>query len=1234
MCFTRITKYLALFCLLGLFAAISTVAQVPTGTVTGIVLDQNKAAIVGAEVTITSQDTGTKYSSKTGPNGGYQFASLNFGLYRIEVRQKGFKTGTVTDIRLEASQEYSVPAIVLEVGEVAESVNVEAGAEEIQTTNAEVSSNIDKSQLASLPIADRNPMNLLGLEAGVNQNGKTTTVVNGQRSTFSNVTIDGVNVQDNFIRTNDLDFLPNLPVLSQVSEFTLNSQNGNSAVGGGSSAISIVTPRGTNDWHGQAFYWYRSNKWAGNDWFNNFNGVPQTGLNLNQWGGNAGGKILKNKLFVYAWYESYRLGQTTPITSTILTPGARTGTFQYNTSCNNTTITCPGGVTPGQLISVNLLTLENTARSGASPVFTIDPKIAALLANVPTTGNSKQVGDGLNTTGFAFNARSNVVQPNTGVRFDYDASPHNSFSGTYSWNQQIVDRPDIDQSFDTVPIVSNNDKVNFASMAWRWSPKSNFTNEVRFGFDLAPAIFTSTQAFGPTIITGTDFTNPLPNFFNQGRYTNTWDWGDNATWSKGNHTISFGTYIQRVTINPYNFAGTSENLALGFSPSNTFALLNSDFPAPISSNVLGHADNLLSTLAGFVSNTSQTFNVTSPTSGFVSGAPSNQNLRLNNWAFYGTDSWRIRRNLVLTYGLRWEYAVPLSERDGLLLLPVVQPGQSVEDTLLSNATVNVVGGKANNRLAYNRDLRDYAPNLGLAWDPFSNGKTVIRAGYSLHFVNDDIPTAVLNAASGNAGLISSNTNPNVFASLSGDNGAPATSALPAPPFLIPVTFQQNFNNLGGPGSNAGFAISPNLRTPYVQDWNLSIQRELGWHTTLIVSYVGNHAVGLIRGIDINQVVINQNGFLADFNRARNNCFLSLAAGLGCNINFAGPGSQPLTIFPTLPGGGFPGAGVVQSDIEQGQVGSLADLYHVDGIEAFPGQFTPNDLIRGGDLLENYSSSSYNAGIVEIRRRFARGLNIQASYAFSKVLDDSDGSQNNFSPLLDNAQPQLERGRANFDITHAFKSNFLYELPLGKGHRLAPGNGFVNRIISAWTVSSVFTLQSGSPFSIFSGRGTLNRSGRSGDETVDTTLTLDQIRADFQRSINTTGSFAGEVLFINPSFVSPATGLGAGPDGLTCSPLVANGFCNPGPGQVGTLARNAFNGPAFFNMDFAVSKSILITERMKLELKGQAFNVLNHPTFFVGDQNINSSSFGQITSVLSNSTGNTARVLQIGASFIF
>lgn len=1214
--------------------AMSVSAQVPTGSIVGTVLDEKGAAVEGAQITITSEDTGTSYITHTGSSGGYEVASLIYGRYRVDAQKDGFKIGTVQNIKLDASTQHSVPPITLQVGSINEVVTVEAGdTEQVQTSSAEVTQIVDAKQLETLPILDRSPMGMIQMEPGITNNGRGDTVIDGQRSTFTSMTIDGINIQDNFIRTNDTDFTPNLPFLSQTGEFTLNTQNGDPSVGGGASAISIVTPRGTNNWHGEGFWYYRSNKWAANDWFANAEGIPIFTLNQNQGGGNIGGPILKNKLFVYGYYEFLQDNQSTQELTRLLSSQAASGAFQYHTDCGGTsTPACPAGVVPGQLISANLLTLENTARGGASPVFTIDPAIASLLKRIPSTAaeNTTRAGDGLNVLGFAFNARRNNTLRNPGIRVDYILSEHNTLSGTYEWNQQIADRPDIDATFDLIPIITNNDKINFTSDAWRWSPNSWFTNEVRFGMNFAPANFNTTQQFGQRFITGTDFTNPDPNFFAQGRDTRTYSYQDNASMLKGNHSIIFGFQLQRVTTVPFNFAGVSEDEALGFSSGNTFSLTKSDFASlgDIPTNILSNANALLSTLGGFVSTTTQTFNATSATSGFVPGADNIRHFAQNDWSIYGGDSWRMRKNLVLTYGLRWEYLQPLSESSGLLLEPIVPSGETVQQALLGqNTSIAPVSG--NTGVApYGRDLRDFAPNFGVAWDPWGDGKTSIRAGYSIHYVNDDLIASLFNASNNNPGFSATPTNTNVVATVSGVNSLPTVPALATPPFGVPTTILNNYNNLG-PASSVAFIISPTLRTPYVQDWNLTFQRELGWKTTLTVGYLGNHGTKLLRVVDYNQVTINSNGFLADFNRARNNCFLSIAAGQGCNANFSGPGSQPLTIFPTLPGDGFLGAGIVQSEIEEGEVGELANLYHENGIEAFNGQFTPSEFVLVGDDLQNFSSSSYNAGYAQVRRRFASGLILQASYTWSKVLDDFDGTQNNVLALLDNGTPQIERGRASFDVTNSFKANFTYNLPFGQGQRWSSSNKAVNEIIGGWNTSSIFTWQSGAPWGFISGRGTLNRNGRSSVETPTTTLSAAQIRSNVNTTFPSGGPFAGDVLLINPSFIDPNTGLGAGPDGLTCSPLVANGFCNPQPGQLGNMGRNQFTGPTFFNWDLAVYKVFPIRESMSFEIRGEGFNVLNHPVFFIGNQNINSTTFGQITS-----TNSVPRVVQIGATFKF
>lgn len=1242
-------------CVFGLLVvvlfAIPVLAQVPTGSIVGTVLDAQKAAIQGATVTITSVDTEVKYTTTTSSNGGYAVTSLPFGLYKVDVSKDGFKDSSVTDLKLNAATQLSVPPIVLQVGARTETVVVEAGAsEEIQTTSAAVGDQIDKQQLNDLPVNGRQPESLIELEPGVAFNGKTDTVINGQRVAFTSVTLDGINIQDNFIRANDTDFSPNQIFLSQTGEFHINTQNGDPSVGGGSSAVSIVTPRGTNNWHGKGFWYYQSNKWNANPWFNNAFGVPNALLNQNQKGGQAGGPVVKNKLFVYGSFEEFKAASTTLQNATIFTsPSAQGGSFSYHTDCDNVNIACPAGVAPGQLETVNLLSLESTngnvvpGRTVPAGGFAIDPAIASLIARIPknAAANNTQVGDGTNTAGFDFNARNDALLKNTGGRADYTPTDHNSFSATYYWNRQIFDRPDIDTSFNTVPIVSNFDGINFFSTAWRWSPNSNYTNEVRFGFDLAPATFNTSQKFGPSIITGTAFTNPDPNFFFQGRDTHTWSWQDNANLLHGNHSIGFGMQVQRVTIDAVNNAGTSTNFALGFGPSNADQLLASDFTgvAPISANDLADANGLLATFGGFVGTTSQTFNVTSPTSGFVSRATQERNLRQDNWAFYVGDGWRVRPTLTVTYGLRYEYLSPFNEKNGLMLEPIPGIGQSVEDTLLSNATVNFVGGKSGHR-AYNKDLHDFGPNIGVAWDPFGNGKTAVRAGYSIHYVNDDLATAVLNAVNGNAGLTSTagSIDPNAAsggATVSGVNGLSAAQLVATPPFLIPTTFAQNAVNLGV-ANNAGFSISPNLTTPYVQDWNLSIQREIGFKTTVTVSYLGNHGTNLIRGLDLNQVIINQNGLLSSFNVARNNCFASIAAGGGCNANFSGPGSEPPSgILYDSKFAPFLSSGFVQSRLLTGQVGDLADQFHIRGIEdpGVPNEFVANDLVRGGDLIENFSSSSFNAGVVQIQRRLGHDLFFQSNYTFSKVLDDADGGQTNFAPFVDNANPRAARGRANFDITHAFKTNFIYSLPFGKGERFATRGGILNEVVGGWKVASVVTLQSGAPFSIFSARGTVNRasSGRSNSETASAGLNASQLKNALQLSFpsNVFGP-----IFINPNFIG-ANGRGAGPDELTCAPLVTNGFCNPPPGQQGNLSRNAFNGPKFFNIDMSVQKDIPIRENMSLQLRGDAFNAINHPTFFVGDQNINSAAFGQVTGVNGSiSNGGGARVLQIGAEFIF
>src|SRR6266581_1989671 len=1255
--FSRIVTTVA-FVMMVLAATGPLCAQSPTGSVVGTVKDAQELPVSGATVTLSNLGTNYTYTSTTSSTGAYQFQSIDYGLYKVSVTAQGFKTGVVNNIKLDAATQYSVPPITLEVGTNVESVMVEAGAEIVNTTSSEVTGTVEKKQIDDLPILDRNPLALLSLQAGVANSGpggSAETTINGQRSSFSNVTLDGINIQDNFIRENALDFSPNSPFLSQTQEFTVTQQNGD-VDKTGSSGVSMVTPKGSNAWHGEGFYYYRSNSIGrANDWFNDASGVPVPRLLQNQGGGNLGGPIKKDKLFIYGYYEFLRKHAQSPNNTTVLSPAIQASLTAPTPTLPFTYQPLDGNGNPsGAPVTQDLLTLPNH-----NP-YTIDPLGLAEIQRVPTVSNNSRAGDGVNLLGYQFNARNNTSLDNYGFRADYNLNSHNTITGTYSYNRSFFDRPDIDTSFDAVPKVTNDDHIKFLSTAWRWSPKANLTNEARVGFDLAPAFFLTSQSFSSGFtIDGSDlpFTGPDPNFLPQGRNTHTYSWQDNANWTRGNHAVKFGVQFQRVTIFETNSAGIYPDLQVGFSQSNTTnAPQFGDFPAPsgasISATDFSNSTALLATAAGILSNVSQTFNVTSEKSGYVNLAPDARNFRQNDLAFYVADSWRINRKLTFNYGVRWEYFSPVDEKNGLVLLPVIPSGVTAAQILLTDATVDFAGGPSKRGL-YNSYHKGFSPNIGLAWDPFGNGRTAVRAGFSLNYVNDAFFTAAQNAASANAGLSTTNTsNPN------GLNGVPTLSSatpVPIPPFGIPTTFSTNAANVGV-ANNAGYAIDPHLKPPYVEQWNLTIQRDLGHGTSLSIGYVGNHGVGLFRAIDVNQVVLGPNGFLSDFNRARADGFLAQSRASnapGCtgpgtqnqcgffNPVYQGPGSQTLTVFPAICGPGafgaagptdnFGGVAFINTDIQQGFAGDLAHVYQEFGCGPTPGFFAPNDNIVGGDLLKNNSFSSYNAGVVEVRRRLNAGLYLQANYVFSKVLTDYGPSTNNdqsrFQPYLDNAQPKLERERAPFDFNHQFKANFTYELPVGKGHRLlASNNRLLGLLADGWQTGSISTWQSGNPFSILSTQPTINRAGtRSSRNTAVATLSPSQIKADTGVFVQTNGT----VYVVNPNLVG-SNGTGAPPsNGLTCVPAVTGGFCNPQPGAAGNLSLDAFTGPTYFDWDLSASKDFHLTERFKLTLRTEAFNVLNHPVFFTGDQNINSTQFGQSTSTVSQ-----ARILQMSLRLKF
>ncbi len=1287
-------KWFRLFSTMVLLAAINSLAsgQGSTSSLTGSVTDPNGEVIAGATVVVKNNATTAESRAVTASNGTFSIPALNAGTYTVAISATGFKQAVVNDVKLDAGVPGSV-RVSLEVGSTNESVVVQGGGEVVQTQTANISTTLQVKQIASLPLQSRDTMYFLVLLPGANTTGGPRgSTFNGLPQSTINVTIDGLNTQDNTNKTGDGFFSYISPRLDAIEEVTVSTATpGAESAGQGAVQIKFVTRGGNNEYHGSVYHYLRNPWFNSNYWFTNRDGAPihkDTGqvctaanydpekckaardqVKLNQPGFRVGGPIMvpklfngRNKAFFFVNYEEFRQPSQITWQRTIFNPLTQTGVFQYNVTS--------GGVT--QVRSVNLLTLaanSNCAPQGA-PVApctaTIDPVIGKLLSDIrdSTTkaGAVQQLTDpNLMRFTFANNAAQKRYYPT--LRLDFNLTDKHRLEYVYYYQKYSSD-PDTlnnnDAAFPGFPNHGSQISNRFANtLTLRSTLTPTLVNEFRFGFNGGTVLFrpelnagqfvnqagfnlggaTGNNATGIAAAAG--ITGATVTAAPSRRNAPLKDFSDTLTWTKGPHSLSFGGQFTQVnlwllnqTVVPTINFGVNTN-----DPANAM-FVTANFPGAAAADVT-RAANIYAVLTGRVTSIAANAGLDEKTGKYVYLGNRVQRARQREMGIFAQDSWRFRPNLTLNLGLRWEVQFPFIALNGSYskttlegLFGVSGPGNLFKPGTLTGSVTQFEQFKEGER-AYNPDYTNFAPSFGFAWSPNfksgwlrrltgEGGQTVLRGGYSIAYSRRGINEGFRAIVSANPGVtITANRNLTLGNLVGGSLGSlplllRETSRLGPPAFLSAPTYP-----FRGQITDSANVYDPNIKVPYTQSWTFGIQRELGKDTAVEVRYVGTRFLRNWTTYNLNAVENNivENGLLNEFKLAQANLQANIAAGRGNTFRYFGPGTgtSPLPITLAY----FSGAPAAQAGNQAlytstnfasttfvnmlalnnpnvcnstgtgvCQTSSFAFLldnnatFRANALRAgLSANFmlTNPDLRGGANFTGNGGWSRYDGLQVELRRRLSKGLLVQTNYQFAKSFESNRVSFR--APLVNRLDTNTLR--------HAFKVNWVYELPIGRSQMLFGKAGPVlDRIVGGWEFHGAGRVQSGQLFNF----GNVNLVG----------MTAKDLAREFKLRFND----AAKIVYILPQDIidntirafsvsaTSANGYGSlgAPTGRYIAPANSRNCIQVYSGQC--ASQNVFaTGPKFTRFDLSAVKRVRITERVNFELRGEFLNAFNNINFF-------------------------------------
>ncbi len=1220
--------------LLCLLSSTLLLAQSTGGRILGRTADSSGAVVANVQVTLINQATGVSRDATTNSSGDYVFVEVVPGTYEVDFAAQGFKKNVQKDIIVDVNQVVTLNS-TLQVGTTQETVEVTSEAPQVDTTSTQLGAVVNNRSVNELPLNARDTYQFLQLQPGVQSvSGSSNSLfygsdnagsvsVNGGRDRANNFSVNGGDANDQFAN------LPTVqPTPDSVEEFRVITNTFDAEYGRNSGAVvNVITKSGTNAFHGNVYEYFRNTVLNAQGYLNT--AKPQ--FNQNQFGGTLGGPILKDRSFFFISYEGRRVRQgqpsdlvyvpTNPEFSGDFSAGSTFAGGYSDPFVAQALDGRPGcdaalGVanlpvpTPGQTIPWSQVFPTNQI-----PLPCQDPVASALLNQLPAANSP--------TGAFQSVPVGRDRQDQFTIRWDHKINDRQNFSAYYYFTDDAMFAPFsfFQAAGASIPGYGSNVAQRFQqyNLTHTWTISNALVNEARFTYmregqltfqhpqntgsvtsscpssvsqfcftglsdssainALAANPLTGNPKFGITpglganheglpfitisggAVIGNNFEGELP------QVGNTFQWTDSVSYVKGNHTMKFGADVRRNRFDQTLYYNVNGSYTFDSSSSNA-VLFDDNYPGFL----LGLADT------------------------YSQGSAQRENVRSTGVYLFAQDSWKIRPNVTLNYGLRWELDTPLT--DVLHHVQTFRPGQNTTvypcqlnpTSIATFQSYGIGSPDCNNTGTLPTGLvvpgdkgvpaglttgyyKAFAPRIGLAYSPnFSsgilnklfgtNGKTSIRTGWGLFYnpieqlvleqFGAEPPFGGSNFLTGtffNTPFVSQNqtTNPNPFNGfLTPPPGTP-TDWSTFRPLLLYGEFQ------------------PHLRSQYTAQYNFSIQRELAKDLVWQIGYVGSQGHRLLASHDINAAnpqtcldIITILGSSACGPYLEDNAFnFTVPAGMafhlpnGSTLTGASGTGTPVQLVGLRP---FSSPNCVTNGP------NIGTGCPVDGIPVFANVFAEDTI----------ANAAYNSFQTMLEKRFSHGLQLQASYTFSKSLDQASSFEETLNPF----NPRASRALSLFNAAQRFVINYYWELPIPKH------NGFVGKVVNDWAISGITQFQSGFPI----------RLQTQNDNELISSLFFIGTAAP---------QLTGPLQLLNPKASSGHYYLNP------------NQFSDPTPGTFATTPRSICCGPGLNEWDITFSKKIAITETNYFQFRADIFNLFNRTSFNNPDGNFSNTTFGQI-----------------------